>query len=425
MKKYIAALDHGTTSTRCIIFDHQGNTVTQAQKEHRQYYPRPGWVEHDGAEIWQAGADVLSQAVREAGEDDIEAIGITNQRETVLMWDPVTHKPVSRAIVWQDTRTQNMIQGLSENQGPRFFAEKTGLLPAAYFSASKLSWLLGADPERPRKAEKGELLAGTMDSWLLWNLTGGKVHATDVTNASRMLLMDIHSCSWDTELLDLFGIPEAMLPRIMPSIPSSPFGYTADNGPVKGGIPVFGILGDQQAALFGQACFEKGTCKNTYGTGCFTLMPIGSTPLFSHKGLLTTVAWQMAGQPAEYAFEGSVAIAGSLVQWFRDNIGLINESREIEDLAQTVDDNGDVYFVPAFSGLFAPHWRGDARGVITGLTGYANKGHIARAILEATAFQSWEIVDAMERESGSSLSILKVDGGMTANRTLMQFQADL
>ena len=425
MKKYIAALDQGTTSTRCIVFDHTGRIITQAQKEHRQYYPKPGWVEHDGEEIWQNSLDVLLQAGEKAGIEQVAAIGITNQRETVLIWDAKTGVPAARAIVWQDTRTEDMVRSLVESKGKDYFAHKTGLPPATYFSATKLSWMLQKDTALAAKAKNGEILAGTIDSWLLWKLTGGRVHSTDATNASRMLLMDINTLSWDTELLDLFGIPEAMLPRISASIPDGPLGYTQKDGPLKAEIPICGILGDQQAALFGQACFEPGTCKNTYGTGCFTLMPIGTEPLRSKTGLLTTVAYKKGDAPAEYAFEGSVAIAGSLVQWFRDNMGLIKESAEIEALANTVDDNGDVYFVPAFSGLFAPHWRGDARGVIAGLTGYANKGHIARAILEATAFQSWEIVQAMERESGSPLKLLKVDGGMTANATLMQFQADL
>ncbi|GGS95235.1 glycerol kinase GlpK [Nonomuraea spiralis] len=406
---YIAAIDQGTTSSRCIVFDQAGNIVTVAQREHRQIFPKPGWVEHDAAEIWQAVQTVMAEATEGL---DIAALGITNQRETTVLWDRETGRPVCPAIVWQDTRTDALTRTLAEHEG--LFKERAGLPLTTYFSGPKIRWLLDAYELRER-AERGEVLFGTMDSWLLWNLTGR--HLTDVTNASRTMLMNIHTLSWDDDLLAALGVPRAMLPEIRPS--AEVYGHTA------AGVPVASALGDQQAALFGQTCFEPGETKSTYGSGSFLLMNTGQEPVVSRHGLLTTVGYQIGDGPATYALEGAIAVTGSLVQWLRDNLGLISSAAEIETLAKSVDDNGGCYFVPAFSGLFAPHWRSDARGVIAGLTGFVTKGHIARAVLEATAWQTREVVDAMNADSGLDLTTLRADGGMTADNLLMQTLADV
>ncbi|MEV4370401.1 glycerol kinase GlpK [Nonomuraea sp. NPDC049637] len=406
---YIAAIDQGTTSSRCIVFDQAGNIVTVAQREHRQIFPKPGWVEHDAEEIWQSVRTVMAEATEGL---DIAALGITNQRETTVLWDRETGRPVCPAVVWQDTRTDALTRALAEHEG--LFKEKAGLPLTTYFSGPKIRWLLDAYGLRER-AERGEVLFGTMDSWLLWNLTGR--HLTDVTNASRTMLMNIHTLSWDDDLLAALGVPRAMLPEIRPS--AEVYGHTA------AGVPVASALGDQQAALFGQTCFEPGETKSTYGSGSFLLMNTGQEPVVSRHGLLTTVGYQIGDGPATYALEGAIAVTGSLVQWLRDNLGLISSAAEIETLAKTVDDNGGCYFVPAFSGLFAPHWRSDARGVIAGLTGFVTKGHIARAVLEATAWQTREVVDAMNADSGLDLTTLRADGGMTADNLLMQTLADV
>ncbi|MFF4190764.1 glycerol kinase GlpK [Nonomuraea sp. NPDC001831] len=406
---YIAAIDQGTTSSRCIVFDQAGNIVTVAQREHRQIFPKPGWVEHDADEIWQSVRTVMAEATEGL---DIAALGITNQRETTVLWDRETGRPVCPAVVWQDTRTDALTRALAEHEG--LFKEKAGLPLTTYFSGPKIRWLLDAYGLHER-AERGEVLFGTMDSWLLWNLTGR--HLTDVTNASRTMLMNIHTLSWDDDLLAALGVPRAMLPEIRPS--AEVYGHTA------AGVPVASALGDQQAALFGQTCFEPGETKSTYGSGSFLLMNTGQEPVVSRHGLLTTVGYQIGDGPATYALEGAIAVTGSLVQWLRDNLGLISSAAEIETLAKTVDDNGGCYFVPAFSGLFAPHWRSDARGVIAGLTGFVTKGHIARAVLEATAWQTREVVDAMNADSGLDLTTLRADGGMTADNLLMQTLADV
>ncbi|MEV4169459.1 glycerol kinase GlpK [Nonomuraea sp. NPDC049709] len=411
---YVAAIDQGTTSSRCIVFDQAGNIISVAQREHRQIFPKPGWVEHDADEIWQAVQGVLAEAVSGAGIENgqIAALGITNQRETTVLWDRATGRPVCPAVVWQDTRTDALTHALAEHEG--LFKERAGLPLATYFSGPKIRWLLDAYELRER-AERGEVLFGTMDSWLLWNLTGR--HITDVTNASRTMLMNIHTLAWDDELLAAMGVPRAMLPEIRPS--AEVYGRTS------AGVPVASALGDQQAALFGQTCFAPGETKSTYGSGSFLLMNTGQEPVVSKHGLLTTVGYQIGAGPATYALEGAIAVTGSLVQWLRDNLGLISSAAEIETLAKTVDDNGGCYFVPAFSGLFAPHWRSDARGVIAGLTGFVNKGHIARAVLEATAWQTREVVDAMNADSGLDLTTLRADGGMTADNLLMQTLADV
>jgi glycerol kinase len=420
MPKYIAAIDQGTTSTRFMIFDHEGNVVAVDQKEHRQIYPRPGWVEHDALEIWQRTQEVMQAALAQSGlrSTDIAAIGITNQRETALVWEKATGKPVYNAIVWQDTRTDAICKALAQNGGQDRFRPTTGLPLATYFSGPKIKWILDNIPGARGRAEKGELLFGNLDTWLIWNLTGA--HITDVTNASRTLLMDLKTLDWENEILGILDIPRNMLPEIHSS--SEVYGNARG---ALGGIPVAGDLGDQQAALFGQTCYSPGEAKNTYGTGCFMLLNTGETPVPSKSGLLTTLGYKIGDQPAAYALEGSIAITGALVQWLRDNLGLIEKSADIEALALTVEDNGGIYFVPAFSGLFAPYWRSDARGVIVGLTRYVNKGHIARAALEATAFQTREVLDAMEADSGVKLTALKVDGGMVYNELLMQFQADV
>lgn len=426
MKKYVAAIDQGTTSTRCIIFDKKGNIVSVGQKEHEQIYPKPGWVEHNPEEIWKNTLEVIAQAriARSIGIDDIAAVGITNQRETTVVWNRKTGRPYYNALVWQDTRTTELVQFHQEKEIDDWYRVTTGLPLATYFSALKLRWLLDNVPNLRQDAEKGLALFGNMDTFLIWNLTGGPkggLHITDVTNASRTQMMNIFSVNWDDELLRRLEIPKQMLPKIMPS--SKVYG-TITAEPLKS-VVLAGDLGDQQAALVGQACLEPGEAKNTYGTGCFLLMNTGTQLVPSKFGLLTTVAYQFDKEPVHYALEGSVAIAGALVQWIRDNLGLIQNSTEIEALARSVEDNGGVYFVPAFSGLYAPYWRSDARGIIAGLTRYVNKGHIARAALEATAFQTYEVLQAMEKDAGIELSSLRVDGGMVVNELLMQFQSDL
>src|ERR687886_292669 len=423
--KYVAAIDQGTTSTRCMVFDHQGKVVAVDQKEHEQIYPRPGWVEHDPVEIWRRTQEVVVGALSKGGlsADNLAAIGITNQRETAVVWDRRTGQPLYNAIVWQDTRTDEIISDLGRAGGQDRFRDKTGLPLATYFSGPKVRWILENVDGARQAAEAGNAIFGNIDTFVTWWLTGGPdggVHITDVTNASRTLLMDLRTLDWDNEILGILGIPRQMLPNIR----SSSEVYGKATGTLAG-IPVAGILGDQQAATVGQTCYSPGEAKNTYGTGCFMLLNTGTEPVPSKSGLLTTLGYKMGGAPAVYCLEGSIAITGALVQWLRDNIGLIQKSTDIEDLAKTVDDNGGVYFVPAFSGLFAPYWRSDARGVIAGLTRYVTKGHIARAVLEATAWQTREVLDAMEKDSGVQLKALKVDGGMVYNNTLMQFQSDV
>ena len=425
MTKYIAAIDQGTTSTRCIIFDHSGQIVALDQKEHQQIYPRPGWVEHDALEIWDRTQEVTHNALRKAGLNaaNIAAIGITNQRETTLVWNRRTGQPYYNAIVWQDTRTDEICNQLAQEGGQDRFRARVGLPLAPYFSGPKIQWILENVPGVREAAQKGDAIFGNMDTWIIWNLTGGPqggVHVTDVTNASRTLMMDLKTLRWDPQILSILGIPETMLPKIQPS--SFQYGYARV---VLPGVPVAGDLGDQQAALFGQTCFNPGEAKNTYGTGCFMLLNTRTQPVQSQSGLLTTLGYQIGGQPAVYCLEGSIAITGALVQWMRDNLGMIESSSEIEKLAASVADNGGVYFVPAFSGLFAPYWRSDARGAILGLTRFVTRAHIARAVLEATAFQTREVLDAMEQDSQVKLTTLKVDGGMVVNDLLMQFQADI
>jgi len=425
MSRFVAAIDQGTTSTRCMVFDLLGNVIAIDQKEHRQILPQPGWVEHDPLEIWQRTQEVVQNALHKSdlSPSDLAAVGITNQRETTLVWNRMTGLPYGHAIVWQDTRTDVLCNALGGEGGQGRFRAQTGLPLATYFSGPKIRWILDNVPNARADAEKGLALFGTIDSWIAWNLTGGPrggVHLTDVTNASRTLLMNLATLDWDDDILQVMGIPRAMLPRISPS--SQIYGYAKG---VLEGVPVAGILGDQQAALFGQACYSPGEAKNTYGTGCFLLMNTGTQPIPSQAGLLTTLGYQIGNQPAVYCLEGSIAIAGALVQWLRDNLKLIENSSDIEPLARSVPDNGGAYFVPAFSGLFAPHWRSDARGVVVGLTRFVNRGHIARAVLEATAYQTREVVDAMEKDSGVKLTALKVDGGMVVNDLLMQFQADM
>ena len=434
-KPYVLAIDQGTTSSRAILFDHDGAIAAVDQKEHAQILPRAGWVEHDAAEIWRNTRDVIGGVLADAevNRHAIAAVGITNQRESVVVWDRATGEPVHNVIVWQDTRTQRICDRLAAAApgAPDYdrYKDRVGLGLATYFAGPKIAWILENVEGARRRAEAGELLAGTMDTWILWNLTGGAhggVHATDVTNASRTLLMNIDTLDWNEEICADMGIPVSMLPDIRPS--ACVFGHGRKNGLLVD-TPISGILGDQQAATFGQACFEVGQAKNTYGTGCFMLMNTGTTPVLSRNGLLTTVCYQIEGQKPVYALEGSIAVAGSLVQWLRDNLGIISQSHEVEELARSVSDNGGAYFVPAFSGLFAPHWRPDARGALVGLTRYVNKGHIARAAEEATAFQTREVLEAMNRDSasaavGNGLTELKVDGGMTRDELLMQFQAD-
>jgi len=429
MADYVGAVDQGTTSTRFIIFDHSGQIVGLDQKEHEQIFPKPGWVEHSPMEIWKNTEEVIGGALSKTGikGSDLAAIGITNQRETTVLWNKNTGKPYNNAIVWQCTRTDKICRELIKDGGQDRFREKTGLPVATYFSGPKIKWILDNNPDARDGARKGDVFFGTMETWVIWWLTGGPeggAHVTDVTNASRTMLMDLHSLEWDDDILGLLNIPKQILPEIVPSSDTDYWGFTANHGPVGARIPVCGALGDQQAALVGQHCFEPGEAKNTYGTGCFLLLNTGSEPVASKHGLITTLAYQRRGQDPVYALEGSIAIAGALVQWLRDNLGMISEASEVEDLARTAEDNGGVYIVPAFSGLFAPYWRSDARGVMVGLTRYANKGHISRAVLEACAYQTRDIVEAMNKDSGVSLGHLKVDGGMVYNDLLMQFQAD-
>jgi glycerol kinase len=428
MTQYVLAVDQGTTSTRAIVFDHSGSIVAVGQKEHEQIFPRAGWVEHNPTEISSNTRDVIGQALAKANLNisDVAAVGITNQRETAVVWDRTTGEPVYNAIVWQDTRTQAIVEELGAlgGGGDRYKA-KVGLPLATYFSGPKIKWILDNVDGARAKAENGDLAFGNTDTWTLWNLTGGTnggVHVTDVTNASRTMLMDLDTLSWDADIAADMGIPMSMLPEIRSS--SEVYGQGGPGGVLKG-VPIAGILGDQQAATFGQVCYEVGTAKNTYGTGNFMLLNTGEEQVPSENGLLTTVCYKIGDQKPIYALEGSIAITGALVQWFRDNLGIINSAEEIETLAASVDDNGGAYFVPAFSGLFAPYWRADARGALVGLTRYVNKGHLARAVLEATAFQTREVLDAMNADSGVDLTELKVDGGMVQNEALMQFQADI
>jgi glycerol kinase len=420
---FIGALDQGTSSTRFMIFNEEGSVLGQHQLEHKQILPRPGWVEHDAWEIWERTVEVISESLRKSGISgkDLAGIGITNQRETTVIWDKQTGKPLHNAIVWQDTRTQEFLDSFSASE-KALIVRKTGLAIAPYFSGSKLNWLINNVPDVKRAIDSGNALAGTIDSWLLWKLSGG-THKTDVTNASRTLLMDLETLDWDRDLLRLFGIPREILPTICSS--SEVFASSLDNGPVGAAVPISGILGDQQAAMVGQVCFEKGDSKTTYGTGNFALLNTGEELVRSKHGLLTTVCFKFGSEPARYALEGSVAVTGSAVQWLRDQLGLIKQASEIESLAAAVKDNGGVYFVPAFSGLFAPYWRSDARGVIVGLTRAANKSHIARATLEAISFQTKEILDAMAQDSGVKLTEMRVDGGITANELCMQIQSDV
>ncbi|GAA1716810.1 glycerol kinase GlpK [Streptomyces yatensis] len=422
---YVAAIDQGTTSSRCIIFDRDGAIVAVDQREHRQIFPKPGWVEHDATEIWAKVQAVVAGALARAGlrADQLTALGITNQRETTVLWDRRTGKPVHNAIVWQDTRTSGLCDQLGGEVGQDRFRDTTGLPLASYFSGPKAAWLLDNVPGLRHRAEQGEIAFGTIDSWLIWNLTGGTdggVHVTDVTNAGRTLLMDLRTLQWDPSILAAMGLPEAMLPEIR----SSAEVYGTAVGQLAG-VPVASALGDQQAAVFGQTCYGVGEAKNTYGTGSFLLLNTGDRPVPSKSGLLTTMGYQLGGERPVYCLEGSIAITGALVQWFRDQLGIIRSADEIEPLAASVDDNGGAYIVPAFSGLFAPYWRSDARGVITGLTRYVTKAHLARAVLESTSWQTREVVDAMYQDSGVRISSLKVDGGMTANGLLMQHQADV
>lgn len=430
MSKYIGALDLGTTSNRFIVFDHSGQIIGLDQIEHEQIFPRPGWVEHNPMEIWKNCETAVGAALNKTGiaGKDLQAIGITNQRETTVVWDKTTGKPFYNAIVWQCTRTDNICRRLSEEYGQDGFREKTGLPVASYFSGPKIQWILENISEAKTAAQKGSALFGTIETWIIWWLTGGPkggAHVTDVTNASRTLLMNLNTLQWDKDILKILDIPEQILPRIVPSIDHRTWGHTRKNGPFQATIPICGALGDQQAALVGHACFEVGEAKNTYGTGCFLLLNTGNAAVTSKQGLLTTIAYQVRGQNPVFCLEGSVAVTGALVQWFRDNLGIIESAPEIENLALTVENNGGAYIVPAFSGLFAPYWRANARGAIMGLTRFVNKGHLARAVLEATAYQTRDIVEAMNRDSGVELSKLKVDGGMVNNNLLMQIQADI
>jgi glycerol kinase len=430
MSKYIAAIDQGTTSTRCILFDHAGNVCCSAQKEHHQIFPQPGWVEHDPVEIWRCTQNVIREVLDKGNIKigEIRAVGITNQRETTVIWDRLSGQPYYNAIVWQDTRTKQICDELSQEGGINRFRSITGLPLATYFSGPKIKWFLDNIPTLYNAIYQGNVLVGNIDTWLIWWLTGGPengLHVTDVSNASRTMLMDLESLTWKDEILDVLNIPLSILPRIVPSSDPHLYGKTTISGPFNEMIPICGDLGDQQAALVGQTCFRPGDAKNTYGTGCFMLLNTGQKVIKSEKGLLTTLGYKFWDEPTVYALEGSIAITGALVQWLRDNLNLISTSAEIESLALTVDDNGGIYFVPAFSGLFAPYWRSDARGVIVGLTRYINKGHLARAVLEATAYQTREVLKAMESDSGVKLTSLKVDGGMVNNNLLMQFQSDI
>jgi glycerol kinase len=426
MADYIVAIDQGTTSTRAIVFDHSGSIISVGQKEHEQIFPRAGWVEHDPIEIWDNTREVIGQALSRADitRHDVAAVGITNQRETAVVWDKTTGQPVYNAIVWQDTRTQSIVDRLADGDTDRY-KSIVGLPLATYFSGTKIVWILENVEGAREKAEAGDLIFGTTDSWVLWNLTGGVdggVHKTDVTNASRTLFMDLETLTWRDDILADFGVPKSMLPEIVSS--SEVYGEVESSNLLRE-VPIAGILGDQQAATFGQAAFDAGESKNTYGTGNFLIFNTGTEIVRSENGLLTTIGYKLGDQETHYALEGSIAVTGSLIQWLRDNLGIIQSAPEVEALAKTVEDNGGVYFVPAFSGLFAPYWRPDARGALVGLTRYVNKGHIARAALEATAFQTREVLDAVNADSGVDLTELKVDGGMTANSELMQFQADI
>ncbi|MGD8834600.1 MAG: glycerol kinase GlpK [Desulfobacteraceae bacterium] len=430
MSKYIGAVDLGTTSNRFMILNARGGIVAMDQKEHEQIFPQPGWVEHDPMEIWNNTCDVIRSALAKAAisGNQIAAIGITNQRETAVVWDRTSGNPLYNAVVWQCTRTDAICRELEAEGGKDRFRASTGLPITTYFSGPKIRWILDNVPEARSAADRGDALFGTIESWIIWWLTGGPdggSHISDVSNASRTMLMDLASLSWNPAILKALQIPEQMLPRIVPSIDSGTWGTTRTDGPLGAAVPVCGALGDQQAALVGQACFGIGEAKNTYGTGCFMLLNTGTQAVASNHGLLTTVGYQFRGQAPVYCLEGSIAIAGALVQWLRDNLGLIDSASEVEALAKSVEDNGGTYFVPAFSGLFAPYWRTDARGVIVGLTRFVNKGHIARAVLEANAYQTLDVMEAMRKDSGVDLSSLKVDGGMVANELLMQFQADV
>jgi glycerol kinase len=430
MTKYIVAIDQGTTGTRCILFDHSGTPVVWAYEEHEQIYPKPGWVEHNPLEIWKKTQKVIRQTLTQGNipSGDIAAVGITNQRETTLVWDRRTGKPLCNAIVWQDTRTKAICDELARDGGQDRFRPITGLPLATYFAGPKVKWMLDNVPAVRAAADKGAALFGTIDTWVIWWLTGGPkggVHVTDVTNASRTLLMDLKTLDWDETILRVMGIPRAMLPVIHPSSSPHPYGFTRADGPFGESLPVTGNLGDQQAALVGQTCFTPGEAKNTYGTGCFMLLNTGTEIVPSASGLLTTLGYQFGDAPAVYALEGSIAITGALVQWLRDNLGFFERAPQIEGLARQVEDAGGMYVVPAFSGLFAPYWRSDARGVMVGLTRYITKNHICRAALEATAYQTRDVLEAMEKDSGVALTSLKVDGGMVANELLMQFQADI
>ncbi|MFN8212342.1 MAG: glycerol kinase GlpK [Candidatus Nanopelagicales bacterium] len=420
----IMAIDQGTTSSRAIIFDVDGVPLAMDQQEHEQIFPKAGWVEHDPMEIWRNTREVMGAALAKSNLSlsDIDAVGITQQRETTVVWNRTTGLPIYNAIVWQDTRTQAICDELANTVGEDRFRQTTGLPLATYFCGPKVRWILDNVPGARAQAESGVLLMGTIDTWLLWNLTNGRVHATDPSNASRTLLMDLDTLQWDPELADVMGVPMSMLPEIRSS--SEVFGEVQSPASMRG-VPIAGILGDQQAATFGQACLSPGEAKNTYGTGNFLLLNTGTEKVLSNNGLLTTVCYKIGDAPAVYALEGSIAVTGSLIQWLRDNLGIIDSAPEIEELARGVEDNGDCYFVPAFSGLFAPYWRGDARGAIVGLTRFINKGHIARAALEAAAYQSREVIEAMEADSGVRLTTLKVDGGMVLNELLMQFQSDV
>ncbi len=428
MTQYVASIDQGTTSTRCMIFNHAGEPVGMHQMEHEQIMPQPGWVEHDPLEIWSNTEKVIKAAIESADltAADIVAVGITNQRETTIVWDKTTGQPLHNAVVWMDTRNAEVVADLVKDGGQDRFRPKTGLPLATYFSGLKIKWLLDHIPAVRQAADAGNAMFGNVDTWLLWNLTGGTnggVYITDVTNASRTMLMNLDTLSWNSDIAETMGIPMSMLPEIRSS--SEVYGHTLADGPFGAKIPISGILGDQHAATVGQTCFSAGEAKNTYGTGCFMILNTGTEIVQSNNGLLTTVCYKFGDQPAVYALEGSIAIAGALVQWLRDNLKLIDDAAKVEDLAKTVEDNGGIYFVPAFSGLYAPYWRDDARGAIVGMTRFVNQGHFARATLEATAFQTREVLDAMNADSGVDLTALKVDGGMVQNELLMQFQADV
>jgi len=430
MTKYVAAIDQGTTSSRCMIFNHAGEPVSCSQMEHEQIYPKPGWVEHDAIEIWARIKEVVHSAMEKVGliAEDIAAVGITNQRETTVVWDKKTGQPYCNAIVWQDTRTDAICNDLAGDEGQDRLREKTGLPLATYFSGPKIKWILDHVKGVREAAERGDALFGNMDTWVIWNLTGGihgGAHVTDVTNASRTMLMNLEGTEWNEDILKLMDIPAQMLPTIRPSSDSGIYGYTTDHGPFAGQVPVCGDLGDQQAATVGQTCFSRGEAKNTYGTGCFMLMNTGTEIVHSRNGLLTTPCYKFGDEPTIYALEGSIAIAGAVVQWLRDQMRLINTAADVENLARMVEDNGGMYFVPAFSGLFAPYWKSDALGAIVGMTRYLTRGHFARAALEAVAYQTREVLDAMEADSGVKLHSLKVDGGMVSNELLMQYQSDV